>query len=169
MSKLKRVLSASLRSFLPGAAIVLGSISFGMAVSDPLSFGLIQAGVIALEITGLTIGFGAVVLAMLPRLRSDAGIQGRKSFVAGLCAPLALGFVSIFAQGTGLIGIGVISMGAGGLLAMTMFAPWLTRGPSATPIKELTAEPEWLTQDLRQPDEQPVRHRTGKPTTENAA
>ncbi|MFQ5551340.1 MAG: hypothetical protein ACE5FJ_08905, partial [Gemmatimonadales bacterium] len=169
-SKLMRVVFSALGRFLPGSVIVLGSIGLGMAVVDPFSFGLIQVGVLALEVAGLTIGFGVTVFAMIPWLRHDAAIHRRRSFVAGVCAPLGLAVASFLVQGVGLVGIAAASMLAGGLLGFVMFAPWLTRGhpPDAT-ANERELESDRLTAIGSELEEQLEHYGPQESSTENAA
>jgi hypothetical protein len=118
-----------LKRFLPASAASMGGFAMAMAVgSEGLS--LLQVLLLGLEVGALSLGFGLGLTTLKRFLYSDAAVDRRKSLVAGLCAPLYLMLVAVFAEGASLAGIVGWSMLTGAGVAFTLFFPWLSRTQS---------------------------------------
>lgn len=119
-----------LRRFLPASAGIMGVLSLVPIVADPTR-ALIVLGIVAFEVTWLTFGYG-VGLELLRRwLYPDAAVDGRRSVVAGLTTPLALGIVSAFTQGAHTATICVASTLVGLGMAAVMFFAWMRPTPDS--------------------------------------
>lgn len=117
-----------LRRFIPGSAGIMSVLSLASIVADPTR-AFIVMGIVAFEVTWLAFGYG-VGLELLRRwLYPDAAVDGRRSVVAGLMTPLALGIVSVFTQGAHTATIGVASTLVGLGMAAVMFFAWLRPTP----------------------------------------
>jgi hypothetical protein len=86
--------------------------------------------VVALPSVGLALGYGIGLEGLRRWLFPDAGVDGRRSLVAGIVSPLALfTWVTVVAESLGgltlPVGVGVLLL-VGFLMAVVMFFPWLT-------------------------------------------
>ena len=123
---LSSTVRATLTRFFPGAVLstVVGATLSGAAI---LSIGNLLT---ELSVAGvLSLGFAAGVELMRRHLYPDAGVEGRRSFVAGLVAPLA-------AYIAGVLGAPIVARSVFGFLflpaliiAILMFFAWLTPTP----------------------------------------
>ena len=117
-----------LKRFFPASVGSLGVLGAGLSLLGP-SLTFLQVMLLSLEAISLTFGFALGLTGLKRLLYSDAAVDGRRSVVAGLCSPLYLGLVSIFAQGSSLFEIAALSTLVGAGIALAMFFPWLSRTP----------------------------------------
>ena len=126
-------LSTALRGtfgrFLPGTVLSLAAVFTFLGGGGP---GVWPEAIVLVGGTGLalSLGFGAGLEALRRWLYPDARVDGRRSFVAGLMAPLLffiLGIVSSPISGQFQI-LGLLFLAAM-VMALLMFFAWLTPTP----------------------------------------
>jgi len=122
------VFIGTLGRFLPGSAGIISAVGLLALIHDPSRWPILF-GLVGLEVAGLTVGFGMGLEGLRRWLYPDAGVEGRRSIVAGLCSPLALAIVSVFSQGASLSDIAVFSTLAGTIMALLMYFAWLSPTP----------------------------------------
>jgi hypothetical protein len=122
------VVIGTLGRFLPGSAGIISTVTLLELISDPSRWPILL-GLVGLEVAGLTVGFGIGLEGLRRWLYPDAGVEGRRSIVAGLCSPLALAIVSVFSQGAHLSDIAIFSTLAGTTMALLMYFAWLSPTP----------------------------------------
>jgi hypothetical protein len=124
MNAIRDVIVGALTRFLPAAVLGFASIVvlFDLVGGTPVS--MLQYPLIAWA-SALTAGFGAGVLAIRSRLRSDADVRGRRSLVAGFCSAGALAAVGLLAQGFTLGAELVLGLGLGSAVGVGMYFPWI--------------------------------------------
>ena len=128
MITLREILRGSLTRFLPGIALGVG-ILYGLArLNDRVTVGWLN---LTLFFGVLTLSYLGALMAIRMRLRADAGVAGRRSFVAGILSPAAFlcGLV-LFQPRTGT-GLYTMAVCLGLVLGFGMFFPWLK--PAASP------------------------------------
>ncbi len=127
---LKETLRGALSRFLPSSILSLSAVTAIIGSIFPL--GEFLLGV--LIVSGmLTLGFGAGLEGLRRWLYPDAGVDGRRSIVAGLMAPLAL-FIPLLFQGVSeFLGMSVLFI-VGVAMAVGMFFPWLTATPGSDDV-----------------------------------
>jgi len=125
---LHEVTKGALLGFLPGnvagMAILAAVFEFGVR---PLSF-LGEIIYISEIVLPLLIGYGLGLIGMHRWLYPDAEVSGRRSFIAGLLAPIAM-IIGIHFGLLGLADPSIVSLLAGIFLALAMFFAWLTPTP----------------------------------------
>jgi hypothetical protein len=114
-----------LPGFLVGWALLVASSSHSRSLVTPgrIALSVLMAGAAAL---GSTIALSV----MRRRLRSDAGVGGRRAFLVGLGTVGITITVRPFLSGIGAAGeYGLVTLSAAAL-ATAMFVPWLSRRPA---------------------------------------
>ena len=88
------------------------------------------------QVVGGTLGFGAALLLIRRRLSADAPLLGRPVIVAGVVAPIVnmLALMVVGSPHTSRVGGMAACALGGGILALSMFFPWLS---SATGMSDL--------------------------------
>ncbi len=127
------VLKGTVARFVPGSLTVFSPFFVATLLDDPSRW-LVVLGIFGLEIGAIATGFGAGLATLRRWLFPEAKVDGRRSVIAGLMSPLALGIVSIFTQGASLGEIAVYSLVAGFMMAVLMFFPWLTPSEGDTEV-----------------------------------
>lgn len=124
-------LKGALGRFLPGALVGVGAVlSFTNGV--PGSGEVAEALLMVLAgAAGMTAGFAAGLEGLRRWLYPDAKIAGRKSFIAGLMAPVAVFVVGILFSPAGLPMLLTLLFLVPLVLALLMFFAWLTPTPEA--------------------------------------
>ena len=114
--------------FLPGSLItILGGVSFlGVSISGDL---LATAGGLLGLAGALTLGFGLGLLGLRRWLYPDAKLDGPRSFIAGLVAPLALFIAGSMGGGWTATQLPFLLGLVGVVIAVAMFFAWLTPTP----------------------------------------
>jgi hypothetical protein len=123
--------------FIPASVGIMGVFALFPILDDPSRTGIVLSLMTA-ETAGIIIGYGAALSVMRRWLYPDAGIDGRRSVVAGLFSPVALGIVSVFMQGPRRGFIALACVLAGAAMASVMYFPWLR----PTPGKQTLVVPE---------------------------
>ncbi len=110
----------------------MGALALVSIYSEPSGAGIVLS-IMALNTTSVIAGYGAALAVMRRWLYPDAGVDGRRSVVAGLFSPLALGIASAFMQGAQRPTQALASVLAGAAMALVLYFPWLqpTRGKTA--------------------------------------
>ena len=117
--------------FIPASAGIMTAMALITTISQPQRVGIVFS-IMTMETACVIVGYGAALAVMRRWLYPDAGIAGRRSVIAGLFSPLALGIASAFLQGRrDMIVPASILAGAG--MALVLFFPWLqpTHGKTA--------------------------------------
>ena len=120
------IVRGALLRFVPTLLVVIGAIAIPPRILSGEGFHAAGLAMGALEIVGLTLGFGAVLLAARHRLRDDAAVGGRRANVAALGGILGLLAMSIAIQGVSPGRAFLFSTVAGAAVTLALFAPWLT-------------------------------------------
>lgn len=129
---LRETLRGAVSRFLPAS---IGSLAVGGALLD--SSGPNWWIEFVVGITGfagfLTLGFGLGLLVLQRRLFPDAGVDGRRSVLAGLLSPLAMaiGGSLFITTGLGMAEAAGLLVLVGVVLAVVFFFPWLTPTPES--------------------------------------
>jgi Na+/melibiose symporter-like transporter len=123
------VLSGTFRRFLPGG--ILAGFVLATAMGEPAGMILVALAEVVMA-AGYAVGLGI----MRPSLRSDAGVDGRRSVVAGLVAPAVLFSLLTLVGGTSLMGLMLVTILTGFGVAITMFFPWLRSSEVEEPSEE---------------------------------
>jgi hypothetical protein len=93
------------------------------------------AGIAILEVPLLS-GYIAGLELLRRWLRGDAGVEGRRSLIAGAVAPLAFFAVAIAVGGTGPFGLLLWGFLSGFATAVSLFFPWLRSGDGDEDVTE---------------------------------
>lgn len=137
-----------LRRFLPACAGVLLGVLTVSAISNPGGLSSEALRVAGIEVGLMTIGFAAT-LGLLRKVVPERTRLGRRSFIAGLATPLALGMLSIFTQGASLSSIAVLSLSAGVVSGVVAVGTAFIRRRAQLPLDpEVQAALEQLDQEL---------------------
>ncbi len=139
MLSARQIVRGALLKTAPGAlvgfAILVGASSFARSEISVGRIGTSIAGAAA-----IAVGSALVLLVSRRRLRADAGVDGRRAFIAGL-ASLALGLtLRPFVGAIGMFGEYALMAASGALVSTAMFWPWI-RGRIVRP-EEIIAEQE---------------------------
>ena len=122
------VIRASLGRFLPGSILGLGSV-FALLGLGPGEW-LGAAAIFGAGVGALTLGFGLGLEALRRWLYPDAKVEGRRSFVAGLMAPVAAFVTAALAgSGGGYVAFAGLLFMVALITAVLMFFAWLTPTP----------------------------------------
>lgn len=130
---LRTTVKATLGRFLPGATLSLAA-GVGLMGATPFSVGWLEWAVVLGGAAGiLTLGFGVGLEMLRRRLYPDAKVDGRRSFVAGLVAPLGAFIANVIGGPivAGLDVLGFLFLPAL-VIAVVMFFAWLTPTPEET-------------------------------------
>ena len=126
MLSARDILRGALTRFLPAW---LAAVTFTLAVVDGQSpFTLTSTQLLLFSFCCLAslAGYTGSLVAMRRRLRSDAAVDGRKSFVAGVCSVGAL--IIVFALPHGLRGYATVVatyFATSAAVTLVLYAPWL--------------------------------------------
>ncbi len=116
----------TLARFLPASLVVLGPFLLqpfsNPAAWPPLLWMAVTAG-------SLAVGFGAGLEGLRRWLWTDAEVDGRRSAVAGLLAPLVSGIVTSGIDDP--FAMAALTAGVGVAVAVLMYFAWLTETPRA--------------------------------------
>jgi len=125
---MRSVVRGTLLRFLPGSLLSSTAVFVYLNGFAPPS--LAETATLAVGFgLGLSAGFGVALGALRKRLYPDADVDGYRSLIAGLLAPLAVLMVTGFVGGIGLSSLPWV-LGIGGVAsAATFFFPWLTPTP----------------------------------------
>lgn len=118
--------------FIPASAGIMTAMALIPILSEPRRTGIVLS-IMTMETASVIVGYGAALAVMRRWLYPDAGIDGRRSVVAGLFSPLALGIASLFFQGRGEM-IVPTSILAGAGMALVLYFPWLRPTPGKTAL-----------------------------------
>jgi hypothetical protein len=125
-------LQGTLGRFLPASLLSTGLTLAGLGFLSGSS--VLELGLVALLASGvLTIGFGAGLEGLRRWLPRDAGVEGRRSVLAGLLSPLATFIFAVLHGGFGVVGGSLWLFLVGMVLAVVMFFPWLATDPEEDP------------------------------------
>lgn len=148
MSRESVIVDAVVRRFLPACGGVLLSVLAASAIADPGGLSMSALRVAGVEVVLMTAGFAAALGLLRPTALPQTGL-GRRSIVAGLATPFALGALSIFTQGASLPSIAVLSASAGVLGGFVTVATGFVRRRHPPPLDpEVQAALEQLDQEL---------------------
>jgi hypothetical protein len=143
MIELRRILRGAIVGVLPG--FLVGWAAF--VASSAYSRSIITPGRILLSVlAGATAAAGssAVLFLLRHRLRSNAGVDGRRAFVVGLGTVGIFITIRPFLPHIGTVGEVALVGITGAALSLAMFFPWL-RSRSSEPEKTLdVSEPASL-------------------------
>lgn len=114
--------------FIPASVGIMTTFALIIIVAEPPRAGIVLS-ILAPQAASVIVGYGASLAVMRRWLYPDAGIAGRRSVVAGLFTPLALGIVSAFMQGANRPMQVAASIAAGAAMAVVMYFPWLRPTP----------------------------------------
>ena len=121
-----KVLKATLVRFLPGSVVTLIA---GLLVLGGNLTSMDLLGVVAGSAAFLSLGYGVGLEALRRWLYPDADVDGRRSFVAGLVAPLGAFIAGVLAGPMSTVGVlGFLFLPAF-IIALLMFFAWLTPTP----------------------------------------
>jgi hypothetical protein len=118
-------LKGALGRFLPAGVLLAFAV---MAASQELGLSALVA-TLFFEVP-LTSGYIAGIELLRRRLRGDAGIDGRKSVIAGAVAPLVLFAVVVGLEGARPLGFLLWTFLSGFVTAVLLFFPWLRTASS---------------------------------------
>ncbi len=139
------IVQASASRFLPGAVLSLAAmLTLAGGVSG--SGGWLEALPVILAGAGaLTLGFSAGLAALRRWLYPDAKVNGRRSFIVGVIAPVVVFIIgTLLPPGTGssmALWLGALFL-ASLILAVLMFFAWLTPTPEELRGGEYEHDPE---------------------------
>lgn len=106
-----------------------------LVISQPRGLSLTSLGVVCVELAMMGVGYAAA-LATFRRGREDRLEPSRRHSIGGLFAPAGLLVASVFAQGTNLAGIAIMSVAAGALIGTVLWARSFRNPPSPKPTLE---------------------------------
>ncbi len=129
---LGEIVQASAGRFLPGAVLSLAT-TFTLIGGVSGSGEWLEALTVILAGAGaLTLGFSAGLEALRRWLYPDAKVNGRRSFIVGVIAPVVVFIIGTLLPGTGYssmaLWLGALFL-ASLILAVLMFFAWLTPTP----------------------------------------
>jgi hypothetical protein len=146
MGEKKQLSHAIFQRFLPATAAVYLAVLAVSAVADPGGLSWMPLAVAAVSTALITSGFATV--AALFRASLGTSIH-RRSLIAGFVAPLAVGAVSIFAQGASDATIAVLTFTAGAVTGVVALGTGMLKRREQEPLDpDVLAELERLEAEL---------------------
>ncbi len=141
MISITEIRQAVLRRFVPTISVLLGGIMFMIAFREPGGLHWQGLAVAGLEVVAMTIGYASGMSILRRWVASGVRIDGWRSVLAGVMAPIGLGAISAFTQGATISSIAVLSVGAGALSALaTLVVSFRSPSPPKRSLDELEAE-----------------------------
>lgn len=119
--------------FIPASVGIMSAFALIPILAEPRRAGIVLS-IMAMQTASIIVGYGATLAVLRRWLYPDAGIDGRRSVVAGLFSPLALGIVSVFTQGAQRPLQMSASLVAGAAMAVVLYFPWLRPTPGKTAL-----------------------------------
>jgi hypothetical protein len=123
------VVRGTLSRFLPASVISLGVVELFVGASYLTSTPEVLSHLVLFP-GGMAMGFGLGLEAIRRWLRRVAGIDGRRSFLAGLMSPAVLFIVDIVGVARSLTTVGLLAL-IGMAIAILLFFPWLSTSGTA--------------------------------------
>lgn len=122
-------LRGALGRFLPGVVLGMGVAVPVLGLPANAGSGLAALGGLGVVAACLTLGYWGGLELLRRRLYPDAAVDGRKSFVGGLVAPLAAVSSLAFSMTLGTLPALALFAAVGVVIAVLMFFAWLTPTP----------------------------------------
>ena len=140
MQSFANIRRAVVLRYLPSVGAFLGSVLFALAIVEPHGLRWAGVSVAALEVVGLSLGYGLGLSALRRWIPAHRNVLGRRTMLAAALGPISLGALSRFTQGATLPSITVLSVGAGALGALLLWLPTLRPvKPPERSLEELEA------------------------------
>jgi hypothetical protein len=140
--------AAGIGSFLAGSFVLAAAVK-GIEIGPAQILGFTELTV------ALTAGYMIALGLLRPALQSEAGVEGRRSVVAGLGATCVYHYMTVLHVGpSSHLLRDVMALSAGGLTTLCVFLPWLSNRLDRKDIEareNLLREMESLSEQLNTP------------------